>query len=122
MYFAVFDGQELLESSIRALRTCVDYLCVVYQTVSNFGNDAHPKLKRLLDSLKMRGVVNDVIYYDPQTLTESEKRELVSQHCTEDDLGCPLSQVSVNAVLRPTTTPTLMDCLCHRWVSNFFMK
>lgn len=47
----MFDGQELLEPSIRAIKSEVDYVCVVYQTVSNFGNPAHPHLEKLLKVL-----------------------------------------------------------------------
>ena len=37
--YNVFDGEELLESSIKSIRDNVDHISVVYQTISNFGND-----------------------------------------------------------------------------------
>ena len=34
--YNLFDGEELLESSIKSIRKNVDYISVVYQTISNF--------------------------------------------------------------------------------------
>ena len=50
--YNVFDGEELLESSIKSIRSEVDYISVVYQTVSNFGNQCSEELIPLLNRLK----------------------------------------------------------------------
>jgi len=36
--YNIFDGEEMLIHSLNNLRPMVDYICVVYQTTSNFGN------------------------------------------------------------------------------------
>ena len=95
-YVTVFDGQELLESSIEAIRSCVSYVCVVFQTVSNFGNDSHPRLKLLLDDLKTRGVVDELLFYEASSHSEKEKRELLSVNATEENLGCSVKDVRVS--------------------------
>lgn len=46
--YNLFDGEELLESSIKSIRDNVDYISVVYQTVSNFGNPCSEDLVTLL--------------------------------------------------------------------------
>ena len=41
--YNVFDGEELLEKSILCIRDQVDFISVVYQEKSNFGNQCDPK-------------------------------------------------------------------------------
>jgi len=49
--YNVFDGEELLESSIRQIRNQVDYVSVVYQKVSNFGKECNENLIDNLNNL-----------------------------------------------------------------------
>ena len=35
--YNLFDGEELLENSIKCIRDSVDHISVVYQSTSNFG-------------------------------------------------------------------------------------
>ena len=37
--YNLFDGEELLEASIKSVRDNVDYISIVYQTESNFGKN-----------------------------------------------------------------------------------
>ena len=53
--YNLFDGEELLESSIKSIRNNVEYVSVVYQTISNFGNPCNEGLVPLLESLKEKG-------------------------------------------------------------------
>lgn len=84
--YNVFDGEELLEASIRSIRGVVQYVCVVYQTVSNFG-EKNPGLRGRLDDLVARGLVDDLVPYKPVTFSASQKKELVSPRTTGSDLG-----------------------------------
>lgn len=62
--YNVFDGEELLESSIRSIRDKVQFIVVVYQTVSNFGNNydqSELECKRLLEL----GLVDEIRSYAP---------------------------------------------------------
>ena len=65
--YNIFDGEELLEGSIKQIRQHVDHISVVYQVVSNFGNPCNPELVPLLERLKSEGLVdggfiNEFIY------------------------------------------------------------
>lgn len=64
--YNVFDGEELLESSINSIRNNVDYISVVYQTISNFGNPCDDGLVPLLEDLKNRGLVDELFNYRPR--------------------------------------------------------
>ena len=53
--YNIFDGEEMLPFSLKNLRPMVDFICVVYQTTSNFGNE-NPTLKKTLENLKGSGI------------------------------------------------------------------
>ena len=63
--YNIFDGEELLEGSIRQIRDNVDYISVVYQTISNFGNPCSPGLELMLKNLKSIGLVDELFLYMP---------------------------------------------------------
>jgi hypothetical protein len=64
--YNVFDGEELLENSIKSIRGNADYISVVYQEISNFGNPCNPNLVPLLNRLKEDGLVDELYKYKPQ--------------------------------------------------------
>jgi len=82
--YNVFDGEELLEASVKSIRSEVDYICVVYQTTSNFGNECNPGLETLLNDLKCRSLIDELVFYQPQHFSDEEKIELVSQSATSE--------------------------------------
>ncbi len=49
--YNVFDGEELLWRSIESIRPVVQFVAVVYQTTSNFGDAASPELMPTLQAL-----------------------------------------------------------------------
>ena len=63
--YNVFDGEELLIYSLNNLIPLVDFICVVYQTTSNFGNK-NPMLKERLERLKRMGLIDELHLYEPQ--------------------------------------------------------
>lgn len=65
--YNVFDGEELLEGSIKQIRGLVDYVSVVYQTTSNFGNKCTPGLVTLLEKLKDDGLVDELFEFKPMS-------------------------------------------------------
>ena len=98
----VFDCEELLEQSIRSVRSVAQHVCVVYQTVSNFGNEyvydaaaaaaaaaaclhqqhqhrCNPGLVRMLLALQSDGLIDSLLEYIPKTFTAAEKRAQVSR-------------------------------------------
>jgi len=64
--YNIFDGEELLENSIKSIRKNVDYISVVYQEISNFGNPCNENLIPLINRLKNEGLVDEVFKYRPQ--------------------------------------------------------
>ena len=65
VHYNLFDGSELLEFSIRSIRDCASYVCVIYQDVSNFGNQSKVDLKHLLDDLKSKGLIDEYVKHEP---------------------------------------------------------
>lgn len=63
VHYNIFDGEELLEKSILSVRDHVDYIFVVFQEISNYGNKGNPKAVELLDDLFSRKLI-DGCYYD----------------------------------------------------------
>jgi hypothetical protein len=77
----LFDGEELLEGSIKQIRNQVDYISVVYQTVSNFGNPCDSGLVPLLERLKSEGLVDELFEFSPKVnkgghSNETQKRNI----------------------------------------------
>jgi hypothetical protein len=62
--YNLFDGEELLKESIKSVRDNVDFIVVVYQTISNFGqinNQSEIECKKL----KQEGLIDELYYYTP---------------------------------------------------------
>jgi hypothetical protein len=79
--YNVFDGEELLAFSLKAIREAVEHINVVYQTVSNFGNSCAPELKDMLLELRERKLVDELFEYVPDfgrrpDFNEAAKRNL----------------------------------------------
>ena len=85
--YNVFDGEELLEASIKSIRNNVDYISVVYQTTSNFGNPCDEGLVPLLEDLKNRGLVDELFEYRPRINKGGHFNEI-----TKRNIGLSLSE------------------------------
>ena len=85
--YNVFDGEELLEGSIKQIRKLVDYVSVVYQTTSNFGNPCNPGLVPLLERLKSEGLVDELFEYVPKVNKGGHSNEIQKRN-----IGLALSQ------------------------------
>ena len=85
--YNIFDGEELLEGSIKQIRSEVDYISVVYQTVSNFGNPCNPGLISLLEKLKNDGLIDELYLYKPKTDKGGHYNEI-----TKRNIGLYISQ------------------------------
>lgn len=97
----VFDGEELLEGSIQSIRHHASHVVVVYQTLSNFGHAARPKLEKLLNYLAgsgillrffytshtSQGLIDELVHYKPRDFTDEEKVDLVSKNCNPAEVG-----------------------------------
>jgi len=85
--YNLFDGEELLESSIKSIRDNVDFISVVYQTTSNFGNPCDEGLLSLLQDLKERGLVDELFEYRPRINRGGHINEI-----TKRNIGLSLSE------------------------------
>ena len=84
--YNVFDGLELLESSILSIRKNVDYINVVYQNISNYGEILKDDDLRLLNRLKNLKLIDNLILYNPNLkfsshFNEVKKREIGLKDC-----------------------------------------
>lgn len=78
--YSVFNGEEILEHSIRCIRDSVDYINVVYQTVSWTGKLGSKGLLSELERLKELGLIDKLIFYELRdSITGSEWRKYVLQ-------------------------------------------
>ena len=73
--YSVFDGEELLEASIKSIRKSCDYVNVVYQTKSWYGNQCDNNLLVMLNKLKNKGLIDEIIEYIPNTSLSASKQE-----------------------------------------------
>ncbi|MDD3436983.1 MAG: hypothetical protein PHC64_07530 [Candidatus Gastranaerophilales bacterium] len=73
--YNIFDGEELLPFSIKSVRRNVQYINVVYQTVSNFGNSANPDLEEKLKKLTAEGLVDEIYKYEPDFALSPHQNE-----------------------------------------------
>jgi len=78
--YNVFDGEELLEGSIECIRKHVDFISIVYQKKSNFGNDCDPNLVSFLESLKERGLVDELFEYKPKINQGGHTNEIMKRN------------------------------------------
>lgn len=63
--YNLFDGEELLEGSIKQIRNHVDFISVVYQKKSNFGNNCDENLPKFLNELKEKNIIDFIFEYKP---------------------------------------------------------
>lgn len=88
--YNLFDGEELLRDSVLSVRKSVDYIGVVYQTISNHGNECSPGLLDLLFEMREERLIDDLIHYDPNLsqgphYNELAKRNIGLQKSREHD-------------------------------------
>jgi len=62
--FNVFNGEELLEQCANSIRPHADFICVIYQNVSNFGKNKKD-LTPMMDEFVSAGVIDKAILYEP---------------------------------------------------------
>jgi len=85
--YNLFDSEELLEGSIKQIRQHVDYISVVYQTISNFGHPCNVELISLLERLKSEGLIDELFEYSPKINKGGHFNEIQKRN-----IGLALSQ------------------------------
>lgn len=89
--YNLFDGEELLKYSISSIRNSVDYISVIYQTVSNFGEKCSENLIELLQTLQKDGLINELYYYEP-VVNNNLNATNQNQEVTKRNIGVELSR------------------------------
>jgi len=74
--YNVFDSEELLEGSIRQLRNLANYISVVYQKKSNYGNDCNENLEEVLQNLKDCNLIDEIVEYVPEIKNGAHSNEV----------------------------------------------
>jgi len=62
--YSLFNSEELVEGSIKSIRSSVDFIAIVYQTKSNFGN-SYQLGKSVAKDLLSRGLVDKILPFEP---------------------------------------------------------
>ena len=81
--YNIFDGEEMLIHSVNNLRPMVDFICVVYQNTSNFGNK-NPKLFSVIKNLLIDGKINAIFHYEPTF--DYENKELSRENGLRNEI------------------------------------
>ena len=74
--YMVFDGEELLEFAIKSIRDQVDFVSVIWQNLSYFGNKSNLKLENTINKLKQDGLVDNVTHYTQDLNLHFKQNEL----------------------------------------------
>lgn len=78
--YNAFDALELLEASIDTVRPLADFIVVVYQEVSNFGEPLSQRDRSFLDALRQTGKVDLFYEYKPVTVGHGHMNEIAKRN------------------------------------------
>lgn len=78
--YSLFDGAELLEASIKSIRSQVDYINVVYQNMSWYGEKSDIDLALFLSGLKKKGLIDEFIEYKPDLNIQAGSNEILKRN------------------------------------------
>jgi len=123
--YNVFDGEELLKYSIESIIDSVDFIVVVAQEKSNFGN-TNSNLRKSLEQLKTEGYIDLIHWYEPilkydkegnvnsdsGTNNEHEKRQIGLEICKT--YGCN--------IFSSMDCDELYDSETYKWALNDFVQ
>ena len=74
--YSVWNGEELLRSSLKSIRNNCDYINVVWSKTSWFGEPCNDNLEELLKELKKEGLIDEIIFFEPNPKLHSKQNEL----------------------------------------------
>ena len=82
--YNVFDGIELLEYSIKEVREVVDYVNVIYQTTSNYGEKT--EFDERISKMEKNGLIDNVILYEPLLNLRPKQNETIKRNLGLQDI------------------------------------
>jgi hypothetical protein len=119
--YNVWDAEELLEKSIESIRKNASYVCIVWQRVSNFGQESpNPFLGEFLQTLVNKKLVDELIFYEPKLFSREERTELVSQRAGAE-VGGPVEAIG-NQFFNELQKRELGRQACYRAGCSHFMS
>ena len=74
--YNIFDGEELLKDSILQIRHLVDYISIVFQSESYWGNKCSDNLVEQLIRLQKEGLVDDLVEYKNNILMSPHHNQI----------------------------------------------
>lgn len=77
--YNLFNGEEHFTHSLRSIRSSVEYVNVVVQYVSNFGETAGEGLRHIVSEAARRGLVDEVIEFHPDLSETGQTNELAKR-------------------------------------------
>lgn len=75
--YNVFDGDEILPFAVSNLRSKADYIVVIYQTTSNYGNK-YLEVEKVVKELKDKGLIDEIYHYEPEILMKGNNVDFES--------------------------------------------
>jgi len=72
--YNAFDGVELLEDSINSMKEFVSYISVILQTESYWGDKLSQEEIDIVESLKDRGIIDELVYYEDNNPSKVHKQ------------------------------------------------
>ena len=122
--YNIFDGEEMLPFALKNLRPFADFIVVVYQTTSNFGNPCHPKLVEKLEMLKTAGIIDKLFLYEPK-LEKDENGKVIWQNgamneIQKRDIGLKICRANGCDTYMTLDCDELYDHEQFKWAMNDF--
>lgn len=80
--YNLFDGEELLEASIKSIRNQVDYINVIYQKKSYYNKLTKTDIEKFLNNLLKKGLIDEIYLYEKdfedknKRFFEKDKRDI----------------------------------------------
>ena len=78
--YNAFDGLELLPHSLKSIRKSVDCIIVVWQNISNHGNESEVNTAKVLEALQVQGLIDVIIHYDTDFKKTPHQNELAKRN------------------------------------------
>jgi len=79
-FYNFFDGEELIIKSIESIRNNVDFIAVIFQHISNFGNKAHEGNLKLLKKLLKKKLIDFYELYVPNLSSTTYQNEIAKRN------------------------------------------
>lgn len=83
--YSVFDGVELLKASLTNIRPHVNYINVVYQDVSWYGEPSPEPLLPMLEDMQKEGLIDKIIFYEPDLKLTAGTNERLKRNIGLED-------------------------------------